>query len=267
MQFCFLKHSNGYNLLFTLRVNSFKWPQGGVSWSKPQQGGLTGYRAVEKKKKTLCEMKASLLGEIQEGDVSVVESRLHFPPFSHILYKPHLNKPKSTYHNNDLRSRQRWSGVGRWRKRRSPDLVLEGHDRVVLGGVDVQDVVVVLPAQVVGDVGEGSAGCLGHPVVDDDHVILAVGQRCGWVPLPQAVLRVPLLDLSYLVSGDGSFWGDERKLEKGEFKMQKLVVFFLNESCLKGKIKKVLRWVTDYSSSRWSCSQAELDLWPPCEAE
>lgn len=171
-------------------------------------------------------MKASLLGEIQEGDVSVVESRLHFPPFSHILYKPHLNKPKSTYHNNDLRSRQRWSGVGRWRKRRSPDLVLEGHDRVVLGGVDVQDVVVVLPAQVVGDVGEGSAGCLGHPVVDDDHVILAVGQRCGWVPLPQAVLRVPLLDLSYLVSGDGSFWGDERKLEKGEFKMQKLDFFF-----------------------------------------
>lgn len=171
-------------------------------------------------------MKASLLGEIQEGDVSVVESRLHFPPFSHILYKPHLNKPKSTYHNNDLRSRQRWSGVGRWRKHRSPDLVLEGHDRVVLGGVDVQDVVVVLPAQVVGDVGEGSAGCLGHPVVDDDHVILAVGQRCGWVPLPQAVLRVPLLDLSYLVSGDGSFWGDERKLEKGEFKMQKLDFFF-----------------------------------------
>lgn len=183
-------------------------------------------------------MKASLLGEIQEGDVSVVESRLHFPPFSHILYKPHLNKPKSTYHNNDLRSRQRWSGVGRWRKRRSPDLVLEGHDRVVLGGVDVQDVVVVLPAQVVGDVGEGSAGCLGHPVVDDDHVILAVGQRCGWVPLPQAVLRVPLLDLSYLVSGDGSFWGDERKLEKGEFKMQKLDFFFLMRVAWKERLKK-----------------------------
>lgn len=33
-----------------------------------------------------------LLGEVQEGDVSVVESRLHFPPLSHILYKPHLNQ-------------------------------------------------------------------------------------------------------------------------------------------------------------------------------
>lgn len=37
---------------------------------------------------------------------------------------------------------------------RFSDLVLYGHDRVVLGGVDVQDVVVVLPTQVVGDVCE-----------------------------------------------------------------------------------------------------------------
>ncbi len=88
------------------------------------------------------------------------------------------------------------------------DLVLDGHDRVVLGGVDVQDVVVVLPAQVVGDVGEGGAGRLGHAVVDDDDVVFAVGQRRGRrVPFPQAVLRVPLLDLSHLVSGDGSFCG------------------------------------------------------------
>lgn len=98
----------------------------------------------------------------------------------------------------------------------SSDLVLQGHDRVVLGGVDVQDVVVVLSAQVVGDVGEGGAGRLGHAVVDDDHVILAAGQRCRRVPLPQAVLRVPLLDLSYLMAGDGSFWGDT-----GEFEMHR----------------------------------------------
>ena len=98
------------------------------------------------------------------------------------------------------------------------DLVLYGHDRVVLGGVDVQDVVVVLPAQVVGDVGEGGAGRLGHAVVDDDEVVFVLGQRRGRrVPFPQAVLRVPLLDLSHLVSGDGSFCRDDRKKDTGEF--------------------------------------------------
>lgn len=95
-------------------------------------------------------------------------------------------------------------------KMESSDLVLYRHDWVVLGGVDVQDVVMVLPAQVVGDVGEGGAGRLGHAVVDDDHVVFALGQRRRRrVPFPQAVLRVPLLDLSYLVSGDGPFWRDE----------------------------------------------------------
>lgn len=85
------------------------------------------------------------------------------------------------------------------------DLVLDGHDRVVLGCVDVQHVVAVLAAQVVGDIGEGGAGRLGHAVVDDDHVVLAVGWQQGQrVPLPEAILRVPLLDLSNLVPGDGS---------------------------------------------------------------
>lgn len=41
----------------------------------------------------------------------------------------------------------------------------------------MQDVVVVLPAQVVGDVGEGGAGRLGHAVVDDDDVIFVVERR------------------------------------------------------------------------------------------
>lgn len=78
----------------------------------------------------------------------------------------------------------------------------------------------VLPAQVVGDVGEGGAGRLGHAVVDDDDVVFVVGRRRSRrVPFPQTVLRVPLLDLSYLVSGDGSLWGgDDRKLETGEFR-------------------------------------------------
>lgn len=65
------------------------------------------------------------------------------------------------------------------------DLVLYGHDRVVLGGVDVQDVVAVLPTQVVGDVCEGRAGRLGHSVVDDDDIVFAVGVgHDGRVPLP-----------------------------------------------------------------------------------
>lgn len=68
---------------------------------------------------------------------------------------------------------------------RFSDLVLYGHDRVVLGGVDVQDVVVVLPTQVVGDVCEGRAGRLGHSVVDDDHIVFVVGfGRERRVPLP-----------------------------------------------------------------------------------
>lgn len=71
----------------------------------------------------------------------------------------------------------------------------------------------VLPAQVVGDVGEGGAGSLGHPVVDDHQVILAAGQRCCRLTLPQAVLHVPLLDLPHLVSGDGSLCGNDRKLD------------------------------------------------------
>lgn len=91
------------------------------------------------------------------------------------------------------------------------DLVLDGHDWVVFGGVDVQDMVAVLPAQVVGDVGEGGAGCLGHAVVDDHQVVLAVRQCRRRVSLPQAVLRVALLDLSHLVSGDGSLCGGGTK--------------------------------------------------------
>lgn len=96
------------------------------------------------------------------------------------------------------------------------DLVLYGHDRVVLGGVDVQDVVVILPTQVVGNVGEGGAGRFRDAVVDNDYVIFAVRRRhrCR-IPLPQAVLRVPLLDLPYLVSGDGSFWKQDGKKEQG----------------------------------------------------
>lgn len=100
----------------------------------------------------------------------------------------------------------------RWWTRRRTNLVLYGHDWVVLGGVDVQDMVVVLPTQVIGNVGEGGAGCLGHAVVNDDHIIFTVGWRWGGrVPFPQAVLCVPLLDLSHLVPGDSSFWGDDGK--------------------------------------------------------
>lgn len=84
-----------------------------------------------------------------------------------------------------------------------PDLVLYGHDGVVLGRVDVQDVVVVLPAKVVGNVGEGGAGRLGHAVVDDDHIFALGQRRRRRLSLPQPILRVPLLNLSYLVSGDG----------------------------------------------------------------
>lgn len=102
--------------------------------------------------------------------MSVVESRLHFPPLSHILNKPHLNQIISIITMNEMLI----VTTMQEHKESSSDLVLYGHDRVVLGGVDVQDMVVVLPAQVVGDVGEGGAGRLGHAVVDDDKVVFAL---------------------------------------------------------------------------------------------
>lgn len=88
-------------------------------------------------------------------------------------------------------------------------LVLERHDRVVFGGVDVQDMEAVLPTQVVGDVSEGCAGRLGHSVVDDDHVIPACW---GW-KLPPGVFIVALLYLGHLVSGNGSFCTCKKKKE------------------------------------------------------
>lgn len=41
----------------------------------------------------------------------------------------------------------------------------------------MQDVVVVLPTQVVSDICERRAGCLGHAVVDDYDIVFAVGFR------------------------------------------------------------------------------------------
>lgn len=125
----------------------------------------------------------------------MVESRLHFSPLSHILYKPHLNQimiiitmdemlflVHTVYHTVTImkdyqeNTLQMTGGIHVCVSGRS-DLVLYGHDRVVLGGIDVQDVVVVLPAQVVGDVGKRGAGRLGYAVVDDDQVVVALGQR------------------------------------------------------------------------------------------
>ena len=89
-------------------------------------------------------------------------------------------------------------------------LVLYGHDGVVLGGVDVQHVEAVLPTQVVGDVGEGGAGRLGHSVVDDDHVVFF----CQWGGFPPQVFTVSLLHFCQLVSGNGPFCtGKSQKLK------------------------------------------------------
>lgn len=35
-------------------------------------------------------MRGDLLGEVEEGDVSMIESRLHFLPLCYILHKPNL---------------------------------------------------------------------------------------------------------------------------------------------------------------------------------
>lgn len=82
-------------------------------------------------------------------------------------------------------------------------LVLQGHDGVVLAGVDVQDVVVVPAAQVVGEVGEGGAGCFGHSVVDDHEVILDVLTR-----VPHSLLSATFLDVTHFQPCDGTFYRD-----------------------------------------------------------
>lgn len=63
----------------------------------------------------------------------------------------------------------------------------------------MQHMVVVLVAQVVGDVGEGGTGCFGHSVVDDHQIVFRYQGRL------RPLLNVPLLNLSYLMSGNGSF--------------------------------------------------------------
>lgn len=63
----------------------------------------------------------------------------------------------------------------------------------------MQHMVVVLVAQVVGDVGEGGTGCFGHSVVDDYQIVLL------YQGLLRPLLNVPLLNLSYLMSGNDSF--------------------------------------------------------------
>ena len=79
----------------------------------------------------------------------------------------------------------------------------------------MQDVVVILPAQVISDVGEGSASRFGHTVVND-HNVFSVGQRHRRVPLPQQpVLRVPLFNLPNLMPGNGPLCSEVRKQEKG----------------------------------------------------
>lgn len=86
-----------------------------------------------------------------------------------------------------------------YERRSALHLVLQGHDRVVLRGVDVQNVVLVLAAQVVGDVGEGGAGRLRHAVVDDDYVIALAQRR-----LVPAILSVALFNLPHFMPCDGA---------------------------------------------------------------
>lgn len=80
-------------------------------------------------------------------------------------------------------------------------LVLQRHDGIVFGRIDVQDVEAILPTQVVGDVGERRAGRLGDSVVDDDHVVFV----CRWRRFPTCIFIVALLYFSDLVSGNGAF--------------------------------------------------------------
>lgn len=52
------------------------------------------------------------------------------------------------------------------------NLVLQGHDWIVLGGINMQNVVAVLSTEVVGNVCEGRAASFRHTVVDDKQIIV-----------------------------------------------------------------------------------------------
>ena len=83
---------------------------------------------------------------------------------------------------------------------------MQGQDGVVLGGVDVQNVEAVPPTEVVGDVGEGRASCLGHAVVDH-HRVIGRAQRRGHLT-PGLATPLLLLRLRPLAPGHGSLWNN-----------------------------------------------------------
>lgn len=78
-----------------------------------------------------------------------------------------------------------------------PNLILQGHDWIVLGGVDMQNVVAVLGTKVVGDICEGRAASFGYAVVDDEQIITLCMRR----GVTNRVKILPLLHLMQLQPG------------------------------------------------------------------
>lgn len=78
-----------------------------------------------------------------------------------------------------------------------PNLILQGHDWIVLGGIDMQNMVAVLGTKVVGDVCEGRAASFGYTVVDDEQII----SLCGCGGFTNQVVILPLLHLMQLQPG------------------------------------------------------------------
>lgn len=269
---------HSYHPSTSVQVKSIKWPQDGVNCFRPQQVNVFFYSVAtiyifniyfftwwSPGRRHVRGRKLVSFPSIQSHSLQTAPAHIKLIIIIIItMAETFLSSNREMMYNIHYKRKGRDSCWTCSKKTVSvsyrSDLVLYGHDRVVLGRVDVQDVEVILPAQVVGDVGERGAGRLGHAVVDYDHVVLAVSWlRWGQgVPLPQTVLRVPLLDLSYLVSGDGSFWGggDHRRLDTGEVRAHSKGL----ESWLKCGIesRNVLRGVTDYTNSRSAALKLNL---------
>lgn len=53
-------------------------------------------------------------------------------------------------------------------------LILQRHNRVIFGCIDMQNMVFVLRTEIIGNVCEGCAGSLGYSVVNNHHIIFFI---------------------------------------------------------------------------------------------
>lgn len=146
-----------------------------------------------------------LISELQLwlADCHAVTMQLHSSgsrPESPVRLEANSSKRKTPSDRGTLREQwdSEWKAMLRcfWCLR-GFNLILQGHDRIILGGIDMQNMVAVLGTKVVGDVCEGRAAGFGHTVVDNEQIITLCEHR-GFT---NCVMVLPLLHLTQLHPG------------------------------------------------------------------